>query len=102
MEWYVYLLKCSDGTLYCGSTTDLIRRLEEHARGKGARYTRGRLPIRLVAFAGTHDRSSAQKLEARVKRKRPLQKVLLLEHARNQSDENNRWRFDKIGEERQI
>jgi len=68
--WYVYLLKCVDGTLYCGVTTDLERRLAEHngqAPG-GARYTRARRPVRLAVSAAFPDRSSAQSAEAHIKR----------------------------------
>lgn len=69
-SWHVYLLECADGTLYCGVTTDLDRRLAEHngqAPG-GARYTRSRRPVRLAASACFSDRSSACSAEARIKR----------------------------------
>ena len=46
--WFVYLLRCGDGSLYCGITDDVSRRLEAHAAGKGAKYTRGRGPLELV------------------------------------------------------
>ena len=66
----VYLLRCADGTLYCGSTTDLERRLREHAAGgvRGARYTRGRGPLTLAASWPVDDLPAALSLEARVKR----------------------------------
>ncbi|WP_300778152.1 GIY-YIG nuclease family protein, partial [uncultured Bilophila sp.] len=67
--WYVYLLYCADGTLYCGVTTDVTRRLEEHNAGsRGARYTRSRRPVRLACCATRADRASAQRLEWEVKR----------------------------------
>ena len=47
-KWFVYLLRCGDGTLYCGTTDDVLRRLEVHRSGKGAKYTRGRGPLELV------------------------------------------------------
>ena len=47
---YVYLLRCGDGTLYCGWTTDLVARVKAHNQGKGAKYTRSRLPVELVWF----------------------------------------------------
>ena len=50
MTGYVYILKCSDGSYYTGSTNDLERRLEEHQAGLGANYTRDRLPVELVYF----------------------------------------------------
>ena len=48
MSWFVYILRCSDNSLYCGITTDLDRRIEAHNSGTGARYTRSRLPVQLV------------------------------------------------------
>lgn len=47
-KWFVYLLRCGDGSLYCGTTDDVLRRLEVHRSGKGAKYTRGRGPLELV------------------------------------------------------
>ncbi len=69
MEWRVYLLECADGTLYCGVTTDLERRMAEHngqAPG-GARYTQGRRPVRLLASLVCPDRARACRLEHRIK-----------------------------------
>lgn len=66
--WYLYILRCGDGSLYTGITTDVERRLEAHRQGKGAKYTRGRGPLELVfqEECGTH--SQALKREAAVKR----------------------------------
>ena len=47
-KWFVYFLRCCDGTLYCGTNDDVLRRLEVHRSGKGAKYTRGRGPLELV------------------------------------------------------
>ena len=57
--WYLYILRCGDGTLYTGITTDVARRLEEHRQGRGAKYTRGRGPLELVyqEECGTHSRA---------------------------------------------
>ena len=66
---YVYLLRCRDGSLYCGWTTDLDARLEAHATGKGGRYTRSRLPVALAAAWRTPDRTTARSLEGRIKRR---------------------------------
>ncbi len=66
--WFVYVVECRDGTLYCGITTDLDRRLALHDRGLGARYTRGRGPVALVAKCGPLPRSDALRLERKVKR----------------------------------
>jgi len=66
--WQVYLLRCRDGTLYAGATNDLATRLARHASGKGARYTRSRLPVELVYAVRVRDRSAALRREAAVKR----------------------------------
>ena len=65
--WYLYILRCGDGSLYTGITTDVEKRLEAHRSGKGAKYTRGRGPLELVyrELCGTH--SEALKREFRVK-----------------------------------
>ncbi len=63
-----YLLRCADGTLYTGVTTDVERRIHEHNAGTGARYTAGRRPVRLVWQEEHPDRSSAQRREAAIKR----------------------------------
>ncbi len=65
--WYVYILQCSDGTLYTGVAKDVIARLAEHNSGKGARYTRSRRPCLLRFFERHPSRSSAQAQEARIK-----------------------------------
>lgn len=66
-HWYLYILRCGDGTLYTGITTDVEARLEAHRSGKGAKYTRGRSPLELVYSeeCGTH--SDALKREWAVK-----------------------------------
>ena len=66
--WYLYILRCADGTLYTGITTDVEKRLEQHRAGKGAKYTRGRGPLELLyrEECGTH--SDALKRELAVKR----------------------------------
>ena len=86
MAWVVYMLKCADGTLYTGICTDIERRLAEHNHSKrGARYTRSRRPVRLLAVKPFPDRSTACKEEIRVKR---LKKTLKLEWA-NQAGISN-------------
>ena len=69
-DWCVYLLACADGTLYCGSTCDLPRRLAMHNGflPGGAKYTRGRRPVKLAACAEGFSRSEALRLEAKVKK----------------------------------
>jgi putative endonuclease len=65
---FVYLLRCADGSLYCGWTTEPERRLREHEAGTASRYTRARRPVRLVWSAACEDRSHALREEARIKR----------------------------------
>lgn len=67
-NWLVYLLRCVDGSLYCGITNDLEKRLEAHNLGKGARYTRSRRPVELAGISLKMTRSDALKLEYRVKK----------------------------------
>ena len=65
--WCVYLLRCGDGTLYCGIALDVAARLETHRAGKGARYTRGRGPLELVYTEACATRSLALKRERAIK-----------------------------------
>jgi len=67
MPCFCYILECSDGTYYTGWTTDPERRLRQHNRGKGARYTRYRRPVRLVYVEEQPDRSSAMRREFKIK-----------------------------------
>ena len=66
--WYLYILRCGDGTFYTGITTDVDKRLEAHRSGRGAKYTRGRAPLEVIyrECCGTH--SDALKREMAVKR----------------------------------
>jgi putative endonuclease len=66
-DWILYVLRCGDGTLYCGISTDVERRLGQHQAGTGARYTRGRGPLVLVAHWPVGSRSDALKAEAAFK-----------------------------------
>jgi putative endonuclease len=66
--WVVYLLRCRDGSLYCGVTNDLPKRLKAHAAGRASRYTRSRLPVRLVYQERQPTKSSALKREAAIKK----------------------------------
>jgi putative endonuclease len=67
-NWHLYILACGDESLYVGITTDLEARLCKHSQGKGGRYTRSRLPVRLAASWDYHcDRSYIYRLERRVK-----------------------------------
>jgi putative endonuclease len=66
-EYVVYVLLCSDNTLYTGITNDLPNRLKTHRAGQGSKYVRNRLPIKLVYQEAGHDRSSAAKREYQIK-----------------------------------
>jgi putative endonuclease len=74
----VYLLRCADGTLYCGWTLRLERRLATHRAGKGSRYVASRLPVQLAAVLPMTDRSAAMREEARIKRLTRREKEALL------------------------
>ncbi len=77
--WCVYLLRCADGTLYTGITTDVVRRLAEHNAGKGSKYTATRRPVRLVYQEVAEDRSAASKREAAIKGLSRREKLRLVE-----------------------
>lgn len=66
--WFVYILKCNDGTLYTGITNDLGKRVSSHNKGTGAKYTKTRLPVELVYHEESPDRSSASKREYQIKK----------------------------------
>jgi putative endonuclease len=77
--YYVYIVRCTDGTLYTGITTDVVRRVEEHnTLPVGAKYTRGRRPVTLVYSAACSDRANASKEEARIKRLSRRDKMKLI------------------------
>lgn len=78
MAWYVYMLRCGDGSLYTGSTTDVTRRLSQHQSGRGAKYTRSRLPVVLAYTEEAADRSSAFRREAAIKKLARGEKLKLL------------------------
>jgi putative endonuclease len=78
MPEFVYLLRCADGSLYTGWTVDVDRRLAAHAAGKGARYTRSRLPVELAGVIEVADRGAAMREEARIKRLPRGEKLALL------------------------
>jgi putative endonuclease len=74
----VYLLRCADGSLYCGWTTDLARRLAEHQAGKASRYTRSRLPVEVVWSRPTASQAEALREERRIKALTRSEKLRLL------------------------
>lgn len=79
MAWFVYMLRCGDGTLYTGCTDDPVRRLAVHQSGKGAKYTRSRLPVTLAYQEEAADKSAALRREIAIKRLTRQQKLKLIE-----------------------
>lgn len=78
MACFVYILRCVDGSLYTGSTTDLARRLTAHRSGHGAKYTRSRLPVELAYWEEAPDWPAALRREAAIKRLTRQQKLALI------------------------
>ena len=76
---YVYLLRCADHTLYCGWTTDLTARVQAHNNGRGAKYTRSRLPVELVYYEEYANRHDALSREWHIKRMTREEKNDLIE-----------------------
>ena len=84
-QWYLYILRCKDDTLYTGITTDVEKRLEAHRSGKGAKYTRGRGPLELVYRECCENHSEALKREAKIKKLSREAKELLVKEGENRS-----------------
>ena len=79
MGWYVYIIEASDGSLYTGITTDVERRFTEHGgTDKGARFFRGRKPIKVVYTENHPDRGSALRREAEIKKLKRVNKLKLI------------------------
>lgn len=76
--YYVYILKCGDGSLYCGYTNDIDKRFEKHKSGNGAKYTRSRLPLEIVYTEEFEDKSDALKRECSIKAMTRSQKEKLI------------------------
>lgn len=83
---YVYLLRCSDDTLYCGWTTDLSARVSAHNNGSGAKYTRSRLPAELVYYEEYDDRHEALSREWHIKRLGREEKRKLISESQSKKD----------------
>ena len=81
-SWFVYILECADGSLYTGITKDLEARLRTHNAGKASRYTRARLPVRLVYAESQADRSAASIREAALKALPREEKLRLIRRPR--------------------
>lgn len=77
----MYMVRCSDGTLYTGMASDLAGRIDKHNSGRGAKYTRSRRPVCLVWNERTGSRSSAAKIEAQIKKLSRIEKEELIGRA---------------------
>ncbi|NME83545.1 GIY-YIG nuclease family protein [Clostridium sp. SM-530-WT-3G] len=77
---YVYILECSDGTFYTGWTNDLEKRIRMHSEGKGAKYTKGRGPLKLVHCEEFESRSDAMRREYEIKQLKRSEKILLIKN----------------------
>ena len=77
MAWFVYMLRCADGTLYTGMTDNVEKRLAAHQAGKGAKYTRGRGPLKLVYTEQQPDKSCALRRELTIKKLTRQEKLKL-------------------------
>jgi len=78
--WYLYILRCGDGSLYTGITTDVEKRLEVHRSGKGAKYTRGRGPLELIYREECGDHSAALRREIEIKALSREEKLKLIQN----------------------
>ncbi|BBL57848.1 GIY-YIG nuclease family protein [Methylomonas koyamae] len=81
-DWSVYIIECCDGSLYTGITTDVERRFRQHRAGTGAKYFRAKQPVRIVYTETEHDRATASRREAEIKRMGRAEKLAILQSAR--------------------
>ena len=77
-QWFVYMLECADGSLYTGVSNDLAKRVDAHNAGKGAKYTRSRLPVTLVYSEIAPDKGEALKKEIKMKQLSRVEKLNLI------------------------
>ena len=84
-SWFVYILRCADGTLYTGITTDLARRIQQHNAGTASRYTRSRRPVELVYREPQRSQSLALRREAAIKKLTRRQKLGMIAARRSRS-----------------
>ena len=86
MNWQVYIILCTDNSLYTGIPRNIDRRIQQHAASKGAKYFRGRKPQQLIYLESEHTRSSASRREAAIKKLKRPQKEALIASDRNECD----------------
>ena len=82
-KWFVYMLQCADGSIYTGSTNDIEARVQKHNSGKGAKYTRARLPVKLKAFWQYKNKSDAMKAEYKFKQLTRKKKLIVIANRSN-------------------
>ena len=92
---YAYMLECSDGTLYSGYTTDIDRRLKQHNAGKGSKYTRCRLPVKLVYYETFDNKHDAMCRECALKKLSRQEKLDLLDKITTNFHDGGRYNFSK-------
>ena len=83
-EWITYMLECADGSIYTGVTNNLDKRIDAHNNGTGAKYTKGRRPVRLIFKEFYPDRSTAQSRETQLKQLSKKQKLMLISKSARQ------------------
>lgn len=92
---YTYILRCADGSLYCGWTNQLDKRIEDHNLGKGAKYTRSRRPVSLAYYEEFATREEALRREAAIKKLTRDKKLALIEAGMMKTEEGNEPRTKK-------
>ena len=85
-SWFVYIICCSDGSYYTGATNNVEKRIKQHNAGRGAKYTRGRLPVELLRFFELSSKSEALKFEYYIKKQNKKVKLSIIKQG-----ENNRY-----------
>lgn len=88
MNWKIYIIQCSDNTLYTGITTDIEKRFNMHLNGKGAKYFNFHSPEKIVYLESNHTRSSATKREREIKKMNKKQKEILINSILNKKTNN--------------
>ncbi|HUU87573.1 MAG TPA: GIY-YIG nuclease family protein [Candidatus Glassbacteria bacterium] len=78
MIWFVYLVECSDGTIYTGATNDVEKRIVKHNKGQGAKYTKSRRPVKLLKFIKCDSKKEALSLEYHIKQKSRAEKLRII------------------------
>jgi putative endonuclease len=98
-QWVVYLIRCSDESLYCGITNNLKNRLAAHNSGRGAKYTRSRRPVKLVGVSSEMTKSDTLKLEYRVKQVPSSRKIYELTKGENEMTKNLKKNLQAVNRE---